>query len=49
MDQVKKDETRNEDNSIIENEKKLIEAKTKQDHGAIVEDIVEEEKVPDGS
>ena len=49
MDQVKKDETRNEDNSIIENEKKLIEIKTKQDHGAIVEDIMEEEKVPDSS
>jgi hypothetical protein len=41
---VNKEETRIEDNSVIENKIRFIDAKTKIDHDVIVEDIVEEDK-----
>jgi hypothetical protein len=46
---VNKEETRIEDNSIIENENRFVEVKTKLDHDVIVEDIVEEDKVSEAS
>ncbi len=49
VEQVNKEETRIEDNSIIENEKRFVEVKTKLDHDVIVEDIVEEDKVSEAS
>jgi hypothetical protein len=41
---VNKEETKIEDNSVFEKEKKNFEVKTKLDHDVIVEDIVEEDK-----
>jgi hypothetical protein len=46
---VNKEEIRIKDNSVIENEKRFVEVKTKLDHDVIVEDIVEEDKVSDAS
>jgi hypothetical protein len=46
---VNKEETRIEDNSVIESEKRFVEVKTKLDHDVIVEDIVEEDKVSEAS
>ena len=46
---MNKEETRIEDNSVIENEKRFVEVKTKLDHDVIVEDIVEEDKVSEAS
>jgi hypothetical protein len=46
---VNKEETRIEDNSVIENENRFVEVKTKLDHDVIVEDIVEEDKVSEAS
>ena len=46
---MNKEETRIEDNSVIENEKRFVEVKTRLDHDVIVEDIVEEDKVSDAS
>ena len=46
---MNKEETRIEDNSVIENENRFVEVKTKLDHDVIVEDIVEEDKVSEAS
>jgi hypothetical protein len=43
--QENKEETRIEDNSVIENEKRFIELKTKIDDDVIVEAIEDEKKV----
>ena len=45
MKQENKEETRIEDNSVIENEKRFIELKTKIDDDVIVEAIEDEKKV----
>jgi hypothetical protein len=42
---VNKEETRIEDSSVIEIEKRMIEVKAKLDNDVIVEDIIEEDKV----
>ena len=46
---MNKEETRIEDNSVIENEKNFVKVKINLDHDVIVEDIVEEEKVSEAS
>jgi len=46
---VNKEETRIEDNSVIENEKIFVKVKTKLDHDVIVEGIVEEDKESEAS
>ena len=46
---MNKEEIRIEDNSVIKNKKRFIDAKTKIDHDVIVEDIVEEEKESEAS
>jgi hypothetical protein len=46
---VNKEETRIEDNSVIENEKNFVKVKTKLDHDVIVEGIVEEDKESEAS
>jgi len=42
--QVNKEETRIEDNSVIENEKRFTVVKTKLNHDVIIENIEEEDK-----
>ena len=46
---MNKEEIRIEDNSVIENEKIFVKVKTKLDHDAIVEGIVEEDKDSEAS
>ncbi len=46
---MNKEETRIEDNSVIENEKIFVKVKTKLDHDVIVEGIVEEDKESEAS
>ena len=46
---MNKEETRIEDNSVIENEKNFVKVKTKLDHDVIVEGIVEEDKESEAS
>ena len=49
VEQGNKNETRIENNSVIENETRLIEVKTKLDQDIIVEEVEEEEKVSEPS
>ena len=49
VEQRNKYETRIENNSVIENETRLIEVKTKLDQDIIVEEVEEEEKVSEPS
>ena len=46
---MNKEETRIEDSSVIENEKRFTVVKTKLNHDVIVEDIVEEDKESESS
>ena len=49
VEQGNKNETRIKNNSVIENETRLIEAKTKLDQDIIVEEVEEEEKISEPS
>jgi hypothetical protein len=49
VEQGNKNETRIENNSVIENETRLIEVKTKLDQDIIVEEVEEEEKISEPS
>ena len=49
VEQGNKNETRIENKSVIENETRLIEVKTKLDQDIIVEEVEEEEKISEPS